>query len=444
MPETIITAEFLQALELMEESHQHIFVTGKAGTGKSTLLQHFRATTKKKVVVLAPTGVAALNVQGQTVHSFFKFRPDTTPESVSRISPSQGKQYKELEAIIIDEVSMLRADLLDCIDTFLRKHGPHPGKFFGGIQMLFFGDLYQLPPVVTALERDMFQNYYKGSHFFNAKVIDELTLYIVELTTVYRQQEESFIEVLNAIRSNSAESHHLATLNARHFPNQEARGAITLTTTNDLADTVNQQRLAALTSKPFTWKAVSTGSFQDRDMPTPADLILKPGAQVMLLTNDQRGRFVNGSVGTIIRQVEDPAELAPLVEIKLTTGSTVRIAPFTWEMYKHEFNETSGSVEPKVTGTYTQYPLRLAWAVTIHKSQGKTFDNVVIDLGRGTFSPGQLYVALSRCRTLDGITLRQPIQSRHVMSNPAIVTFLSSFRDGMRKNGQDTLGFDDW
>ena len=439
-----ITPEFTAALELMEDSSQHAFITGKAGTGKSTLLQHFRKHSKKSLAVLAPTGVAALNVQGQTIHSFFKFRPDTKPETVTalKVAPAQAKLYKQLDTIVIDEVSMLRADLLDCIDRFLRKHGPKPGQFFGGIQMLFFGDLYQLPPVLTSQERPHFLHIYAGPHFFNAKVINEIALYMVELTTVYRQHEETFIKVLNAIRTNTASAEHLSLLNAQQQLEAMEPGSITLTTTNDLADTVNQMHLHALSGDNFTWKATSTGTFNDRDVPTPAELCLKKGAQVMLLTNDPRGRWVNGSVGTVEGLYEEKDSLTPTIDIKLSTGGTIQVNPFTWELFQHTFNSSSNQVESKVTGTYTQYPLRLAWAVTIHKSQGKTFDRVIIDLGRGTFSPGQLYVALSRCRTLDGLTLRQPIQARHIMSDKAIVTFLDSFKDGYRKTGQDSLGLE--
>lgn len=442
-----ITPEFQAALDLMEDSNQHVFVTGKAGTGKSTLLQYYRSTTKKKLAVLAPTGVAALNVQGQTIHSFFKFRPDSTPESVARATPAaaQAKLYKELEVIMIDEVSMLRADLLDCIDMFLRRHGPQKGKFFGGIQMIFFGDLYQLPPVLTSMERPQFLSQYRGAHFFHAKVIDQIPLYTIELTTVYRQQEQTFIEVLNAIRTNEAAANHLETLNAQHAPDSPTQGAITLTTTNDLADTVNQQQLNALSGTPFVWTASSSGIFNERDAPTPRDIILKPGAQVMLLTNDPRGRWVNGSIGEVVKTTKNDDSPAPLVHVRLTTGTTVQVAPFSWEVFRYGLNERTGVVEQQLAGTYTQYPLRLAWAVTIHKSQGKTFDQVIIDLGRGTFSPGQLYVALSRCRTLDGITLRQPVLQRHIMSDPTIHAFTSSFKDGFRQHGQASLGFeDDW
>ena len=446
MPELTITPEFLEALELIEDSSQHVFVTGKAGTGKSTLLTHFKKTTKKNVAVLAPTGVAALNVQGQTIHSFFKFRPDTNPESVSRqaVSTTQAGLYKALDAIIIDEVSMLRADLLDSIDRFLRKHGPKKGSFFGGVQMIFFGDLYQLPPVVTYQERALFQSEYAGPYFFNAKVINEIPLYMVELSTIYRQQEAEFITILNAIRTNTATPQHLVTLNNRAQPENVPTEAITLTTTNDLADTVNTQQLNLLSEKPFTWKARSTGTFNERDVPTPADLALKNGAQVMLLTNDPRGRWVNGSIGVVSSIYDEPENLAPTLDIKLSHGPHIQVSPFTWELYKYSFNEKLGSIEPQVSGTYTQYPLRLAWAVTIHKSQGKTFDQVIIDLGRGTFSPGQLYVALSRCRTLEGITLRQPVQPRNIMSDSAIITFLNSFKDGFRQVGQSSLGFDEW
>ncbi|MBU6389750.1 AAA family ATPase [Patescibacteria group bacterium] len=446
MPEIIITPEFQAALQLLDDSRQHVFVTGKAGTGKSTLLQHFRKTTKKKVVVLAPTGVAALNVQGQTIHSFFRFRPDITPDSAGRIrpNPTQTKLYKELDALVIDEVSMLRADLLDSIDAFLRRHGPERGRSFGGVQMLLFGDLYQLPPVVTRQDRALFTNRYPGPHFFHANVMRDISLYLTELTSVFRQQEERFITILNAIRENQVDESHFQTLNARCRPESPTEGVITLTTTNDLVDRVNQARLASLSGRPFVWQAHSTGTFSERDFPTPANLELKAGAQVMLLTNDPRGRWVNGSIGRVRSVYDDPESTAPTVEVKLTTGRTVPVTPFTWEVYRYEFHEGRESIEPTTVGTYTQYPLRLAWAVTIHKSQGKTFDRVVIDLGRGTFSPGQLYVALSRCRTLDGITLRQPVQPRHMMSDASIVQFLDSFKDGVRAVGQSSWEFEEF
>ena len=441
-----ITPEFAEALELMENSEQHIFVTGKAGTGKSTLLQYFRTTTKKRLAVLAPTGVAALNVQGQTIHSFFKFRPDSTPESVGKSKPAaaQIKLYKNLDTIMIDEVSMLRADLLDCIDMFLRKFGPKPGYIFGGIQMIFFGDLYQLPPVLTSMERQQFLTRYPGPHFFHAKVIDQIPLYIIELSTIYRQQEEDFIEILNAIRTNQASQEHLALLNNQHSPFDPANGTITLTTTNDLADAINQQHLSLLTTDPFTWTATSSGSFNERDVPTPTALTIKPGSQVMLLTNDPRGKWVNGSIGEVLKITTPADSITPIVHVLLTTGTTVQVGPFTWEVFRYGLNEQTQTVEQQIAGTYSQYPLRLAWGVTIHKSQGKTFDKVVIDLGRGTFSPGQLYVALSRCRTLDGITLRQQVLPRHIMGNPTIAGFIDSFKDGFRQKGQASLDFDEW
>jgi ATP-dependent exoDNAse (exonuclease V) alpha subunit len=450
MTEPEITPSFTEALELMEESSQHVFITGKAGTGKSTLLNHFRKSTKKTIAVLAPTGVAAINVGGQTVHSFFKFRPDTTPDSVRsiKVSADASKIFKALDTIVIDEVSMLRADLLDCIDRFLRLHGPERGRFFGGIQMVFIGDLYQLPPVVTTRDRELFHSFYKGPYFFHAKVIDEISLYMVELEKVYRQHDDSFISLLNAVRENVVTDIHLTHLNQRFgapIPIETGANIISLTTTNQLAHDINERHLNDLPATIYTSSAVVTGNFQEKDFPTQENLYLKEGSQVMMLINDSRGRWVNGSLGVITSIDDDPRENDPVIKVKLSTGATISVSPFTWEISRYVFRQESGHLDTETVGTFRQYPLRLSWAVTIHKAQGKTFDQVVIDIGRGTFSPGQLYVALSRCTTLEGIVLKQMISRRNIQTDNQIKEFLSSFKDGMRQVGQASFSFgDDW
>ncbi|MEI6478457.1 MAG: AAA family ATPase [bacterium] len=441
-----ITPQFQAALDLMEDSNQHVFLTGRAGTGKSTLLNHFRTITKKKVAVLAPTGVAAINVGGQTIHSFFRFRPDVTPDTASRSRPAaeNAKLYKTLDTIVIDEVSMLRADMLDCINRFLRLYGPHKDRPFGGVQMIFIGDLYQLPPVVTTQDREIFNSQYKSPYFFDAKIIDDITLYLAELDHIFRQKDDSFISILNAIRENAVTPEQLEELNERQVLYQgQEEGLISLTTTNDLAHKINDEHLRELPAPEHTFVGTPTGSFKERDFPTPQELKLKPDAQVMLLVNDPKGRWVNGSIGRVKRVYDDPQGSDPVVEVELSDGRLIKVLPFMWEMSKYVLSPESGQLESELVGSYRHYPLRLAWAVTIHKSQGSTFDRVHIDLGRGTFSHGQLYVALSRCRTLDGITLKQSIVPRYIVTDKRISEFLKSFKDGMRQVGQASLAFGD-
>jgi ATP-dependent DNA helicase PIF1 len=428
-PPIEINEQFKQALDIMENSDKCLFVTGRAGTGKSTLLSYFRLITRKKVAVLAPTGVAALNVKGQTIHSFFRFKPSITLKLVKRLRSKDEVVtiYRKLDAIVIDEISMVRADLLDCVDKFLRLNGPVPEKPFGGIQMIFIGDLYQLPPVITSREKEGFASLYKTPYFYSARVFEELQMEFLELEKIYRQHDPDFINLLNSIRNRSIDEEGLARLNSRYQPEFEPSPGdyyVYLTTTNEMAATVNNFQLNQLKGPLYTLKGVIEGDFGDEYLPTAVDLQVKAGAQIMLLNNDADGRWVNGSIGEINELCEDE-EGNPIIVATLPDG-IVEITPFTWEIYR--FTVDGGALQSEVIGTFTQYPLMLAWAITIHKSQGKTFDKVVIDIGRGTFAHGQMYVALSRCTTFKGMILKRRILKKHIWTDYKVVDFLTRFQ----------------
>jgi len=436
--------EFQEAMCLMEETNQNLFITGRAGTGKSTLLDYFCHNTLKKPVVLAPTGVAALNVKGQTIHRFFNFYIDVTPENImsKETKPRDPKMYKKLKTIIIDEVSMLRADLLDCIDVFLRMYGPNPDQVFGGVQMVFVGDLYQLPPVVGKEEREIFHTHYATPYFFSAKALEVISLEIVELEKVYRQKDEQFVTLLNKIRNNSVESQDIKELNQRYsketITEQEEEFTISLTTTNAKADEINETHLNALETPLYRSKSTIEGDFGKEYYPTSTTLQFKVGSQIMMLNNDPKKRWVNGSLGIIegIRTNEDGEEY---LRVRLNDNDRlVSVSPFVWEVFK--FTVEGDTLVSEPAGSFTQYPIRLAWAVTIHKSQGKTFKKVVIDIGRGTFASGQTYVALSRCTSFEGIQLKVPIQKQHIRTDPRIYRFLTHHA---YKKASETLSFED-
>jgi ATP-dependent exoDNAse (exonuclease V) alpha subunit len=428
-PRIELNDQFRHALDMMENTTRSVFVTGRAGTGKSTLLTHFRRNTRKNVAVLAPTGVAALNVQGQTIHSFFGFRPNITIDKVKRVRLRDESKsiYRKLDAIVIDEISMVRADLLDCVDRFLRLNGPDADAPFGGIQMIFIGDLYQLPPVVAGAERMVFGTLYDSPYFYSARSFGPLDMEFIELEKVYRQRDKEFIDLLNSIRNNSITEEGLQMLNRRCDPSFEpppGQFYIYLTTTNDLAAQINDAQLAKLKSEPHTFKAEIEGDFGDEFVPTRVELQVKVGSQIMMLNNDPEERWVNGSIGQITEVVGEGDRT--VIVARLSEGETVEITPFTWEIYR--FFVAEGQLQSEVVGRFTQYPLMLAWAVTIHKSQGKTFDRVVIDIGKGTFAHGQTYVALSRCTTLDGIVLKRPLLKRHVLTDYRVMRFLTGRR----------------
>jgi len=422
--------EFQHALDLMEETDKNILITGRAGTGKSTLLNYFRDNTTKNAVILAPTGVAAVNVGGQTIHSFFHFKPNVTLAAIKKKRSSDKEKtslYKKLTTIVIDEVSMVRADLLDCVDKFLRLNGPHSKRPFGGVQMIFIGDFYQLPPVVSSAEREIFRSHYAGPFFFSAKVFPQLDLEFIELEKVYRQKDDEFVRLLNAIRNNSITDDDIALFNRRCNPSFAAADDfyISLTSTNDLADGINEQRLAELPGK--IWKAggIIDGDFSKEYLPTAFELKLKKGAQIMMLNNDSYGQWINGTVGRVKKFAKDEEGEAVIVA-ELDNGETVEISPYTWKIYK--FFLKNDELRSEEVGSFHQYPVRLAFAVTIHKSQGKTFEKVVIDVGRGTFAHGQMYVALSRCKTLEGIVLKQPLKKSHIMMDWQVVKFLTGLQ----------------
>jgi len=421
-----INPEFRKALDLMEDSRRHVFITGRAGTGKSTLLNYFKEHTEKKAVILAPTGVAAINVGGQTIHSFFRFKPDVTLSAIRKKYKNEKKNlYKKLEIIVIDEISMVRADLLDCVDRFLRLNGPDEKLPFGGVQLIFIGDLYQLPPVVTGQEREIFREHYATPYFFSARVFEELDMEFIELEKIYRQKDDEFIRLLNVIRNRTVTDDDLALFNQRFDPQFEAPPDdfyIYLTSTNEQANRINDERLAKLPGRTHSVRGLIEGDFGSEYLPTSIELKLKKGAQIMLLNNDSAGRWVNGTVGRMVGIKKDDEE-QNIILARLDNGKKVEITPHTWEIFR--FFLKDGELSSEIVGSFTQYPVRLAFAVTIHKSQGKTFEKAIIDVGRGTFAHGQMYVALSRCTTLEGIVLMKPIRKSHILMDWQVVKFLT-------------------
>ena len=424
-----LSPDFKYALDVVEKSERSVFVTGRAGTGKSTLLQLFRNTTRKRVAVLAPTGIAALNVRGQTIHSFFAFPPKVIQKGDIKKS-RQRKKFMNIDVIIIDEISMVRADLLDGIDMFLRLNREDP-RPFGGVQMAFFGDLFQLPPVVSRrAEKEYFATYYTTPYFFSAHVLTsgQVPLEMIELGKVYRQDEKYFIRLLDAIRLRTIDHEELSDLNLRYKPNFEAKASyITLCSLNAIADQINSSNLRDLPTPQLKYQADLSGDFDPRLFPTQQFLVLKEGAQVMMLRNDPQKRFVNGSIAMITHLDDETIKVRMLSGD--TEGDVFEVERFEWEMLKYEYNLAQRKLDTKVIGTFTQYPIKLAWAITIHKSQGKTFDRVIIDLGRGAFEFGQTYVALSRCRTLDRIVLKRPLKYSDIMVDERILDFY----DGLRR-----------
>lgn len=422
-----ITSAFEKAMNLME-GQDHVFITGKAGTGKSTLLRHFRANTKKNIVVLAPTGVAAVNIGGQTIHSFFKFTPTTTIDTVRRYQGNPAQNiYKKIEALVIDEISMVRADLLDCVDKSMRLNGRDPKLPFGGVQLIFFGDMYQLPPVVPAVEREIFESYYKSPYFFSAKVFEDVSLEVIELDKIYRQNDPSFINLLNAIRNDQCTANDLTMLNARldrNFQLTPDSPYICLTPRNNRAEQVNESMLAMLDTRKHVFEARIKGSFGKEYYPALSTLCLKENARVMMVNNDAEKRWINGTMAKVLKVISPGGDKAEIM-VKLDNEEIHLVKPYTWEVSK--FVLENNRIESATMGQFKQFPVILAWAMTIHKSQGKTFDKVLLDLGQhGAFSPGQVYVALSRCTSLEGIILIHAVQPRSIWVDKAIAQFISA------------------
>lgn len=427
-----LTPEFQKTLDLLENTDKSVFITGRAGTGKSTLLDYFRHNTRKNVVVLAPTGVAALNVEGQTIHSFFSFKPDITVDKVKKLHPQKQKLIRNLDALIIDEISMVRADLLDCVDRALRLNRDFPDLPFGGLQMILIGDLYQLPPVVTESEEPIFSLHYDSPYFFSARVFQDenFDLEFIELEKVFRQKDADFLELLNAIRNRSVTEEQLSRLNARCLPDfrpENNEFYITLTSTNEAADQINEEKLNQLPGKIHYYEGLIEGEFDQNSFPTAEILAIKEGAQVMLLSNDPYGRWVNGSIGRVEEIIKFPDQ-PDMIMVRLENDELVEVLPHKWEIFHFEFDAKKKKIISRVVGTFIQYPLRLSWAVTIHKSQGKTFERVIVDIGRGTFAHGQVYVALSRCTSFEGLVLKKPIKKSHIMMDYRVVRFLTHFQ----------------
>lgn len=422
-----LTPEFSGILDQLEYTSDHLFVTGRAGTGKSTLLQVFRSTTKKRVVVLAPTGIAALNVRGQTIHSFFGFPPRLLNKNEIE-KRKNFKIFQNLDMIIIDEISMVRADMIDNIDWFLRVNRGI-NQAFGGVQMIFFGDLFQLPPVVaTPFEKQYFQTIYETPYFFSAHIMQDITFKMVELNQIFRQEERSFINLLDNIRLNSLDYEDFMFLNERHLPlPNEKEFYITLCSRNDIANRINDQELKAISMPSISYQATVVGEFNPQLFPTEFHLELKEGAQVMFVKNDINKKYVNGSIGIV--HEANPDKIVVRLQNEHEQHENIEVEKQEWEILKYELdNEKQGQITTKVIGTFKQYPIKLAWAITIHKSQGKTFDKVIIDMGQGAFESGQTYVALSRCRTLGGIILKQALKNRDIIVDERISQYYEQIK----------------
>ena len=433
--------EFQDALNLVRYTRQSVFLTGKAGTGKSTFLRYVCKHTKKKHVVLAPTGIAAINAGGSTLHSFFKLPfypllPDDPNFSLQRgriheffkYSKQHRKLLEELELVIIDEISMVRADIIDAVDRILRVYSHNLRQPFGGKQLLLVGDVFQLEPVVKADEREILNRFYPSPYFFSARVFTQIELVSIELQKVYRQTDPGFISVLDHIRNNTIEAADLQQLNTRcNVPDSpdDKDLYITLATRRDNVDYINSHKLAELPGEAATFRGKVTGEFPDSSLPTSLDLTLKPGAQIIFVKNDFEKRWVNGTIGVVAGfDLEEET-----LYVQTDDGKECDVKPETWRNIRYTYNEQKKQIEEEELGTFSQFPVRLAWAITIHKSQGLTFARAVIDLSGGVFAGGQTYVALSRCTSLEGIRLKKPVSRADVFVRPEIVSFAQRFNN---------------
>lgn len=428
------------ALQIIQFTRRSLFLTGKAGTGKSTFLRHIAATTKKKNIILAPTGIAAINVGGSTLHSFFKLPFHPLLPTDSRYSPRNIRDtlkyntekiniLREVELIIIDEVSMVRADIIDFIDKVLRIYNRNMREPFGGKQLLLVGDIYQLEPVVREEDRKLLSPFYPDNFFFDAKIFQQMQLVSIELKKVYRQTDPVFIDILDHIRTSQIRTTDLASLNKRvgaELNTGDSKLSITLSTRRDTVDYINQQQLDLLPGEATLFRGSIEGDFPESSLPTPIELYLKTGAQIIFIKNDTDHRWVNGTLGTVIGFDDDDE---PKIFVRTEEGDDVLVEPAAWSNMRYHFNDKEKKIEEEEIGRYLQYPIRLAWAITVHKSQSLTFKQVNIDFTGGVFAGGQTYVALSRCTSLEGIRLQEPLRASEVFVRNEVKQFARNYNN---------------